>query len=381
MSAAFKGASGGLGTELYRGSMACFEDVNRQGGVHGRKIVVRAYDDGYNPLPAIENTVRLIEKDDAFVLFDYVGTPTVTRTLPLLKRYEKRNAILFCPFTGAEPHRRPPYDDFVFNLRTSYRRETEELVSHFVEIGRKRIGVFYQIDAYGRSGWEGVRDALKAHDGLRMTGEATYKRGAPFTDSMKAQVDILRKGNPDAIISVGAYAACAAFVRDARDAGWDVPIANVSFVGSESLLALLTEAGKKSGKDYTRDLINSQVVPSYHDTGLPAVRRYRDLMEKYKPLPPPELREKDYQPLPYSFVSFEGYLNAVLLVKALEKMGDNPDRARFRELMESMDKVDLGIDVPASFGPKKHQGLDRVYFTVVEKGQFVPITDWGRWRR
>ena len=69
-------------------------------------------------------------------------------------------------------------------------------------------------------------------------------------------------GDPDAVICVGAYAACAAFVRDARDAGWDVPIANVSFVGSENLLALLAEAGEASGKDYTRDLINSQVVPS-----------------------------------------------------------------------------------------------------------------------
>ena len=61
---------------------------------------------------------------------------------------------------------------------------------------------------------------------------------------MKQQVDILRKGDPDAVICVGAYAACAAFVRDARDAGWDVPIANVSFVGSESLLALLKQAGE-----------------------------------------------------------------------------------------------------------------------------------------
>ena len=81
MSAAFTGPSRGLGIELYRGSMAWFDEINDKGGVHGRKIVLRAYDDQYNPTPAIENTVRLIEKDDAFVLFDYVGTPTVTPRL------------------------------------------------------------------------------------------------------------------------------------------------------------------------------------------------------------------------------------------------------------------------------------------------------------
>src|SRR5262245_38258844 len=52
MSAAFKGPSRGLGAELYRGSMAYFEHINRTGGVHGRKIVIKAYDDGYEPLPA-----------------------------------------------------------------------------------------------------------------------------------------------------------------------------------------------------------------------------------------------------------------------------------------------------------------------------------------
>jgi ABC-type branched-subunit amino acid transport system substrate-binding protein len=104
------------------------------------------YDDGYNPVPCIENTIRLIEKDNVFLLFGYVGTPTVTRILPILKRYENRNVFLFFPFTGAQPHRRDPYDKFVFNLRASYHQETGELVNRFVSIGRKKIAVFYQAD-------------------------------------------------------------------------------------------------------------------------------------------------------------------------------------------------------------------------------------------
>jgi len=176
MSAAFTGPSRGLGIEFYRGAMAYFEDVNRSGGVHGRRLALRAYDDGYNPMPAIANTVRLIEKDDAFVLFGYVGTPTTTRILPLLKRHSERDTFLFCPFTGAEPLRRPPYDAYVFNLRASYAAETKGLVDHLVAVGRPWIAVFYQIDAYGRSGWDGVRRALAAR-GLKLCAEATYRRG------------------------------------------------------------------------------------------------------------------------------------------------------------------------------------------------------------
>ena len=320
MSAAFTGATGGLGTELYRGSMAYIEHVNNTGGVYGRKIYIKAYDDGYNPTPAIENTIKLIEQDKVFLLFDYVGTPTVTRVLPLLKRYNKKNIFLFFPFTGAQPQRQAPYDAFAFNLRASYHQETEGLVNNFVNIHRKRIAVFYQADAYGRSGWNGVKITLEKY-GLSIVGEATYKRGTKYSQSLKEQVEILKKSNPDAVISIGAYAACAAFIRDARDSGWDVPIANVSFTGSEFMINLLLKTGKQKNRDYTGNLIISQVVPSYEDISFPSVRQYRKLIDKYDPVPPEELTEEGYKPLKYSFVSFEGFLNAKLLVEILKRMG------------------------------------------------------------
>lgn len=383
MSAAFTGPSRGLGIELYRGTMAYLDHVNKNGGIDGRKIVLKTYDDAYDPIEAIRNTIQLIEKDQVLLLYGYVGTPTTSRVLPLLKRYEKSGELMFFPFTGAEPMRQPPYNEFVFNLRSSYRQETTEMVDHFVKVGRKRIAVFYQIDGYGRSGWDGVKSALQKH-GLRMVEEATYKRGMPFTSSMKAQVEILRQANPDAVISIGAYGACAAFIRDARDAGWDVPIANISFVGSESMLQFLLDAGRANGKDYTTNLINSQVVPSYHDD-LPAVRDYRQLMGRYNPGPPPGIAAGDYKPMQFSFVSLEGFLNAKLLVEVLKKAGKNAKRQDIRKAAESVKDFDLGLgdsvaeDVCISFGPGRHQGMTQVYFTVVRNGLFVPIKDWKEW--
>jgi ABC-type branched-subunit amino acid transport system substrate-binding protein len=380
MSAPFTGSSRGLGIELYRGSRAYLDHVNARGGVHGRRVVIRAYDDGYNPGPAIDNTVRLIDEDGAFLLFNFVGTPTTTRCLPLLKRDRDRSIFLFCPFSGAQPQRQPPYGEFVFNLRASYYEETAGLVDHFVRVGRKRIGVLYQIDAYGRNGWAGIRSALARH-GLKMAGEATYRRGTPFDASLAEQVDILRAAEPDAVICVGAYAAGAAFVRDARDAGWDVPVANLSFVGSESLLDLLRTAGRATGTDYTRGLINSQVVPSYDDLTLPAVREYRELMARHRPLPPPHLLADEYAPAPHSFVALEGFLNAKLLVAVLEQMGPPFERPRLRPAAEAVRALDLGIGAPFDFGPDRHQAADRVYFTVVRDGRFEPLTDWGEWRK
>jgi len=380
MSAAFSGPSKGLGIELYRGSTAYLEHVNRTGGIHGQKIIIKAYDDGYNPIPAIRNTIKLIEQDNAFLLFNYVGTPTVTRILPLLKSYKEKFVYLFSPFTGAEPLRQPPYGEFVFNLRASYRDETEGLVDHFVSTGRSRIAVFYQADAYGRSGWDGVKKAL-AKFGLKMVGEATYRRGAEYHQSFKEQVDIIRKVSPDVIISIGAYAGCAAFIRDARDAGMQIPIANVSFAGSYPMAELLLQSSRTTGHDYNKDLVNSQVVPSPQDTALPAVREYRQLMDKYQPLPPRELTDVRYAPLAESYVGFEGFLNAKLLVEVLKRMGPGLTKSRIKGIVESIKSADLGIDAPVTFGPHKHQGLDRVYYTTMKGDRFVPLSDWRGWEK
>jgi branched-chain amino acid transport system substrate-binding protein len=380
MSAPFKGASRSLGIELYRGSMAYLSEVNRAGGVHGRKITVKAYDDGYQPNVAVANTLKLMHEDKVFLLFDYVGTPTVTRVLPLLKKYDSLHFRLFTSFTGAQPHREPPYDRLAVNLRASYRQETEGLVTNFLNVGRQRIAVFYQADAYGRSGWVGVRGALAARN-QKMVGEATYARGTKFTESLDRQVAILQEAKPDAIIAIGAYEACAAFIRDARKAGLDVPIANVSFVGSESMLQLLLQAGQADGRDYSANLVTSQVVPSYENEALPVVQEYRGLMEKYQAAPAPGLWDTDYKPLPRSFVSFEGFLNAKLLVEVIKRLGPQPSRAQVASTVAGIKELDLGIGRPMSFAADRNQGSDAVFYTTVEDGRFVEIRDWKGWRK
>ena len=374
MSAAFSGPSRGLGIELYRGAVAYFTHVNRNGGVRGRRVTLRTYDDGYQPDPSVENTMTLMLEDNVFALFGYVGTPTVTRVLPMLKKFQEKKIYLFFPFTGAQPQREPPYGDFAFNLRASYRQETAGLVDNFVRIGRRRIAVFYQTDAYGRSGWAGVRRALKRY-GQRIVGEATYRRGQMFTGSMRKQVEILKAARPDAIICIGAYAACAAFLRDAVDLGLQVPTANLSFVGSENLLKLITD-GKGDSERYTRLLINSQVVPSYEDVSIPAVREYRDLMQRHDPQAPAELLKESYTPFPYSFVSLEGFLDAKLMVEVLRRLGDHPERSGLESAVFTVRNFDLGVGERVSFGAERRQGLQRVYYTIVEDDRFITLDNW-----
>jgi branched-chain amino acid transport system substrate-binding protein len=392
MSADFSASARALSIELYRGTMAYLLPLNNAGGVNGRRVVIKAYDDQYEPDLAIRNTLKLMA-EDVFALFSYVGTPTMNRTLPLLRMHHDKDFLLFFPFTGAHTNRIPPYDQLSFNLRASYDQEMKGLVDHFVAVRRTRIAVFYQADAYGRAGWGGLREALDEH-GLEIAGEATYRRGSPFDQSYDRQVAIMQRLQPDAVVCVGTYPACAGFVRDMRDRGVDCPVATLSFVGGEAMLKLLSAAERESNKDYTSRLVSSQVVPSYNDDSVPAVREYREAMDRYRDaiMPPDSLlyphgktAEREYAPLPYGFISLEGYLNAKLFMAILQRMGADPRRADLAATVLAMGDFDLGLGQPLSFGgdTARRQASDQVYYTVVKDGRFVPFRDgeWEAWAK
>ncbi|RAP34379.1 ABC transporter substrate-binding protein [Candidatus Marinamargulisbacteria bacterium SCGC AG-439-L15] len=365
VSAALTGPSQKLGQDLLQGSEAYFKYINAKGGIHGQPIKLIIYDDQYNPKLTIQNTIQLIEKDKVDLLFGYTGTPTVTRILPLLKFYN--NTYLFFPFTGAEPQRTPPYNNHTYNLRASYLEEVSGLVQNFIKLNRKRIAIFYQADAYGRNGWDGVYKTL-AKNNLSIVGEASYTRGSRFQESFQVQAGLIQKADPDAIIIIGSYEASAGFIRDIRDLGVKAPIANISFVGSNRLLSQLQALEQESGKNYTENLINSQVVPFYKDKTLPATREYHKLMKKAHAKPA------------INFVSFEGFLNAKLLVSILKETTKPFSTAQISPILIKSKTYDIGIYRTIQFN-KSNQGLHRVYYTTIKKGRYHPLKDWKKWKK
>ena len=342
MSAVFSGPTKALGVNFYNGSNAYFTYINEKGGINGELIHIITKDDTYNPVPCIQNTIELIEDNDILILFNYVGTPTTVAMLPLLKIYEDTGIVLFGNFTGAGAQRTNPYVDFVFSIRASYKQETNALVNHFLENGYSRIGIYYQIDGYGRSGYVGVAEALENH-GRSIAGEATYVRGSNFSTDMTLQAEHLKESGVDAVISVGAYAPCSAFIRDARKVGFQGPIANISFVGTEALIDLLFQNTVP-----TENLYFSEVVPNYNDVSIPLVREYQSVMKS--------------QGQEMNFGSFEGFINAKIFVEILKQV-DIRDvrREKMRGLIESMSPIDIGLEELLFFSPQQHQIFNDVY--------------------
>jgi len=157
-SAALKGPAAALGLGMRDGILAAFHEANAAGGVHGRKLDLISYNDGYEPEMAIANTKRLIDEDKVFALIGEVGTPTSKAVQPITT---EQGVPFIGPFTGADFLRDPSLTNVV-NIRASYRQETEAWIEHLTtDLGLSRIAILYQDDSFGRAGLEGVKLALE----------------------------------------------------------------------------------------------------------------------------------------------------------------------------------------------------------------------------
>ncbi len=346
-SCARSGPAKALGKGYIRGFNAYFTYLNQNGGVNGNRLTMVVKDDGYEPKRAVENTERLIKEDKVFMLTGYVGTPTSKVAVPVA---EAAGVPFFFPFTGAE-FLRNPVRPLVFNLRATYFMETEAMVRYLVDrLGLKRIALFYQDDSFGRAGMAGLNLAMKRRN-MTIAGKAAYPRN---TVAVKAAAVRLKKVNPDAIVMIGAYKPCAAFIKFARSIGLkDVRFINISFVGSKAL-------AQELGADGNGVLI-TQVVPDPWDTSIKAVAEYQRLMKKSYP---------DFEP---GFVSLEGFLAAKLLGEILKKAGTAPDRKAVLAAAEAIKGYDPGVGVTVSFSAKDHQGFEKVWLTMIRNGKIVPV--------
>jgi serine/threonine protein kinase len=357
MTAPFSGPSRELGRGMQIGLETCFDDVNARGGVAGRKIRLVALDDGYEPDRALANMNLLFDKHKVFAFIGNVGTPTAEKSLPFALG---KQMLFFGPFTGAKLVRKDPPDRFVFNYRASYEEETAAILKYLVEIKKIRpdqVAVFAQQDGYGDSGFSGVVKMLR-----KLGGDPDKLLRVGYVRNTVDVADAVKKivAAPDlrAVIMVPTYRPAAKFIQAVKDAGKNLTFASVSFVGAAPLADELAQLGPKYGEG----VIVTEVVP-LPDSQASAVLKYRELLGKYYASEKP------------SFISLEGYIDAMIFSHALESAGKNLTTDSLIAALESIHNLDLGIGVPITFGPSDHDGSHKVWGTVLDKNGQYQILD------
>jgi len=337
-SCALSGPTRNHGLEMRAGLLAAFAYINERGGVKGRDIHLISLDDGYEPDKAVRNTFRLITEDEVFLLIGEVGTPTSEAVIPIVEEYR---IPFFAPFTGAELLRKP-FRRYIINVRASYYQEMETLAAYLVDHHRlQRIACFYQNDSYGLTGLDGIELAL-ARRGMQLVSKGSYERN---TLAVMGGIRDIYQADPQAVVMVGAYPACAEFIKLSKiKLKKDLPFCNISFVGTESL--------EKALGAYGQNVIVSQVVPHPLNNDIALIREYRESMMIYQ------------HDAPISFISLEGYIAGKLFAQIATAVPGELTREKFITTMQEVGSFDLG-GIVLQFGPDDHQGMDSVFLTTI----------------
>lgn len=331
-----------LTLDISNGTRAYVNEVNTRGGIHGRRLKVITMDDGYQAPNTVKNVEQMIKQDKVFAIFNVTGTPNSEAILPLVTQ---SGVPFFSPFTGADSLRNPPMPN-VFNVRASYRDETEKLVQHLQTVGIQRIGVVYQASSFGKDGLAGVEAAM-AQRGMKSQAVASVQSNASDTD---AAVTAVSERNPGAIILITAGRPTFEFIKSYNKSHRGVQFYTLSVMGASANIKAL-------GKDGVGVVVAS-VVPFPWSQAHPLVKEYQSAMQK--------IGLSDY-----SFVSFESYINARVLGAAIERAGKNLTRSGLVTAAENMRQVSLG-GFYVGYSKASRQASKHVELTIIgPNGKFI----------
>lgn len=332
-------------TKLFEGQNIYINKINSEGGVFGRKIHIITLDDAYDPKTASDNAKKLIEKQKVFMLFQASGTPTIKAIMPVL---EKNDVPLLALASPARFFRVPAHRN-LFPVKPGSFDEAEKMVSYLQSQRISDIGIFYQDDAFGEDGKAGVAFAL-ARRNLKVTATAVYQRNS--TDVSKAY-QTLKKAAPRAVIVWSVGKAGVDFMELVSQGNWAPTFLFPSVQLSSDFLEMT--------KSLKHSLFVTMILPNLESSNLKITRDY--------------VADAAAAGLKPDVNSFEGYVNARVLVETLRAAGQKLSRLALRTALEDkMKNMDFG-GLKCEFSHENHQAFSKVFLGKVTNGHVLPVDD------
>ena len=326
--------------EYNAGIRLALKAANAAGGVHGRQLVLRSEDDGYNPDKSVALFNQLGATETLAALMP-VGSPAMTK---MLKAHgpEALKLPLVGVIPGAEPLR-TPLDPYVFHVRAGDLDQYRKLVDHALTTGVKRVAVAYADLPFGAAGLAAIDSMLKRH-----SMQAVARVAIPVDGKAKLPdvMNTLAKATPDIVFVISPAQLAGDFIKVFRAMGMTAQLGMPSYGNAETLCQV-------AGNDAARGTIVAQVMPNVTNTAIPIVRRFQDDLRKYG--------EKGMRP---TIFQLEAYVTTQLTLDAMRRAGPGLNRARLTLALDSLKKYDLG-GFAVDFSATKHTGSDFVDISIV----------------
>jgi branched-chain amino acid transport system substrate-binding protein len=285
---------------------AYFKKINAEGGINGRKINFITYDDGYSPPKAVEQARKLVESDEALLVFNPLGTANNTAIQKYMN--SKKVPQLFVA-TGATKFNDPKDFPWTMGWQPSYQSEAHIYAKYLMkEKPDGKIAVMYQNDDFGKDYLKGLKDALGAKASM-IIAEESYETSEPTIDN---HIVKLKATGADVFLSITTPKFAAQAIKKLAEIDWK-PLHIVSNV-SASVGSVIKPAGFENAQGILSAAYAKDGADSQWDND-PGMKKFYAFLEKYYP---------EGNKLDGSVVY--GYGAAQTMVKVLEMCGDNLTR-------------------------------------------------------
>ena len=344
------GPLAGYGKQARNGLQLRVDEINEQGGIHGRKIKLLVEDNGYDPKRAVLAAQKLVNQDKVFLIASHIGTPMNNAAMPVM--FDK-GVINFMPLSAGREMFEPPHKLKFASVASYFDTMRMNVPKLYKEKNAKQACTLYQDDDYGLEVVRGAEAGLK-DIGVTMGEKTTYKRGA--TD-FSSQVARLKASNCDFLVLGTIIRETIGAIAEARKTGW-----NPTIVGSQAAFTDLIH--KLGGKGMDGFYAVSTVFFPYLDVEQPALRFWAN---KYK-------TKFGDDPSTYSTGT---YATIDIFIRAAQKAGPNLTTDSFVKAMETMGEIppDMFGTPPLSFSPTKRLGSTLSRLSQIQNGRWKVVSD------
>ena len=313
-----------IGRDYVAGIKTYFDALNSAGGINGKKVRYVVRDDQATPAIAIKAVTELIERDQVDFLLGGVGD-NVTQAVLNAPAFKRSNLVLFAPLVDAIELN----NNRILFWRPGYMQEVQHILSHFVPLGIKNVGIVYQDGSATQDAFRSLSTELRGR-GLNLTG--TVRLGN--NEKLNAQeASRLAATKPGFVIVIADTISSALFLKEFRKFASQTYVAGTSLINLETL----REVAGARAVEWT---VFSQVVPNPNTGKTPIQLEHLTMMKKYRDEPP-------------SSLTLEGFVVAKALTKTIQR-SKRSTRTALQDLMAQDTNIDLGGLSVRSSGKSNH---------------------------
>jgi len=334
------------------GAKAYFDYVNSKGGVNGRRIAYRYYDDRYNPADTVQLTRRLVEQDRVFAIFNSVGTANNAAIQPYLNA--RRVPQLFVG-DGSQAVSQPRRFPWTMGFLQSYLGEGAVYGRHLKRTRpNARIAVLYEQTALGTDMTKGLE---------RWGPPVVAKQGYDLTATdVTSQITALKSSGADTLMLFATPKFFLQAVAATQRLGWKPRL----YIASISIEPGIMAIARLNAPALTKGALSVAFVKNPNDPVWardPALKLYRAIMRKHAP----GRKASDVY-------HWYGMAVAWTMVETLKRAGKTPTRASLLRAAQSLDLAGNPFLLPGirlKTSRTSYFPLDRVYLYRYDNRQWV----------